>query len=104
MMGISRPDGALVLVDATSAAGGLRVDPRAFDCYYFAPQKAFASEGGLWLPLCSPAAIGRVVRLGASGRMQPRTLSLPPALQHARRVQPLHTPARAPLLLCPRPA
>ena len=99
MMDISRPDGALVLVDATSAAGGLRVDPRAFDCYYFAPQKAFASEGGLWLALCSPAAIERIERIGASGRWQPRTLSLPLALENSRHDQTLNTPALATLFL-----
>src|SRR6516164_8926577 len=56
MMGVTRPDDrGLVFVDATSAAGGLRVDPEAFDCYYFAAQKAFGSDGGLWFALCSPA-------------------------------------------------
>ena len=67
MTDIVRPDGAdgLVLVDATSGAGGLRVDPAAFDVYYFSPQKAFGSEGGLWLALCSPAA------LSASGGSRP---------------------------------
>jgi phosphoserine aminotransferase len=99
MMDVSRPDGGLVLVDATSAAGGLRVDPRAFDCYYFAPQKAFASEGGLWLALCSPAAIERIERIGASGRWQPPTLSLPLALEHSRQDQTLNTPALATLFL-----
>jgi phosphoserine aminotransferase len=99
MMDVSRPDGGLVLVDATSAAGGLRVDPRAFDCYYFAPQKAFASEGGLWLALCSPAAIERIERIGASGRWQPPTLSLTLALEHSRQDQTLNTPALATLFL-----
>ena len=54
--------GGLVAVDATSAAGGLRVDPAEFDCYYFAPQKCFASDGGIWVALCSPAAIERIER------------------------------------------
>ena len=62
-MGLGRPDGidegAIVAVDATSAAGGLRWDPREVDAYYFAPQKCFASDGGLWFAACSPAEIGR---------------------------------------------
>jgi phosphoserine aminotransferase len=100
MMDIRRPDGdGLVLVDATSAAGGLRVDPREFDCYYFAPQKAFASDGGLWLALCSPAALERIERIGASDRWQPPTLSLPQALENSRKDQTLNTPALATLLL-----
>ena len=100
MMDIARPDDdGLVLVDATSAAGGLRVDPGAFDCYYFAPQKAFGSDGGLWFALCSPAAVARVEALGASGRWQPAFLSLPAALDHARRNQTVNTPALATLFL-----
>src|SRR5438067_274606 len=69
-MEVRRPGGAdgLVLVDATSAAAGLRVDPAEFDVYYFAPQKGFASDGGLWLALCSPAAVARIERIGTSGR------------------------------------
>jgi phosphoserine aminotransferase len=61
MMKIERPEGAtgLVAVDATSGAGGLAVDPTQFDCYYFAPQKSFASDGGLWIAVCSPAAARR---------------------------------------------
>ena len=65
-MPIKRPagtDGALVLVDATSAAGGLEVDAKEFDTYYFAPQKSFASDGGLWLALMSPAAIARAEKI-----------------------------------------
>src|SRR5665213_1540640 len=70
MMPIVRPEGAkgLVAVDATSGAGGLMVDPTQFDCYYFAPQKSFASDGGLWLAICSPAAIERIESLAASDR------------------------------------
>ena len=69
---ISRPsgadDGALVLVDATSAAGALAVDPAEFDAYYFAPQKVFGADGGLWLALLSPAALARIDEIAASGR------------------------------------
>ena len=100
MTDVRRPDGAgLVLVDATSAAGGLRVDPRHFDCYYFAPQKAFASEGGLWLALCSPAALDRIERVAATDRWRPPTLDLSVALENSRRDQTLNTPALATLFL-----
>ncbi len=101
MMDITRPEGAdgLVLVDATSAAGGLRVDPEHFDVYYFAPQKAFGSDGGLWLALCSPAAIERIERVGASGRWTPTSLSLPVAVQNSRQDQTYNTPALATLFL-----
>src|SRR6202142_2818511 len=70
MMTIERPAGAkgLVVVDATSGAGGLMVDATQFDCYYFAPQKSFPSDGGLWLAACSPAAIERIESLASSGR------------------------------------
>jgi len=73
MMTIERPQGAsgLVAVDATSGAGGLLVDPTQFDCYYFAPQKSFASDGGLWIALCSPAAVERIEQLASSGRWTP---------------------------------
>ncbi|HEX8770128.1 MAG TPA: aminotransferase class V-fold PLP-dependent enzyme, partial [Acidimicrobiales bacterium] len=78
-MEVRRPvgadDGALVLVDATSAAGGMRVDPATFDAYYFSPQKCFGSEGGLWIALCSPAALERGEQL-ASDRWAPRSQSL----------------------------
>jgi len=100
MMGVTRPDDrGLVLVDATSAAGGLRVDPEAFDCYYFAAQKAFGSDGGLWFALCSPAAIARIETIAASGRWQPAFLSLPIALENARLNQTYNTPALATLFL-----
>jgi phosphoserine aminotransferase len=101
MMDIARPDGAdgLVLVDATSAAGGLRVDPRAFDVYYFAPQKAFGSEGGLWLALCSPAALERIDRVAASDRWQPPSLSLTEARDNSRLDQTVNTPALTTLFL-----
>lgn len=100
MMEIRRPapDG-LVLVDATSAAAGLRVDAASFDVYYFAPQKALGSEGGLWLALCSPAAIERIERLGRSDRWQPASLSLLLALENSRLDQTLNTPALATVFL-----
>jgi phosphoserine aminotransferase len=82
---------ALVLVDATSAAGGLRVDARMFDAYYFAPQKCFASDAGLWLACCSPAAIERIERLHASGRWVPASLDLKIALDNSRRVSTRRT-------------
>jgi phosphoserine aminotransferase len=100
-MPIRRPPGAegLVCVDATSGAGGLAVDPREFDLYYFAPQKSFAADGGLWLALLSPAAIGRVERVAASGRFIPAMLDLGVALEQSRADQTLNTPALATLYL-----
>lgn len=94
-------DGApIVVVDATSAAGGLRVDPESFDVYYFSPQKCFGSEGGLWLALCSPAGIGRIESLAADGdRWQPAALSLALALDNSRQNQTYNTPALATLFL-----
>ena len=96
-MEIRRPEGAegIVAVDATSAAGGLRVDPSQFDCYYFAPQKSFASDGGLWIALCSPAAIARIEELKASGRWTPAFLDLGIALENSRLNQTYNTPALA---------
>jgi phosphoserine aminotransferase len=98
---VERPDGngAFVIVDATSAAGALRVDPNAFDVYYFAPQKAFAAEGGLWIAACSPAAIRRITEIGATDRWQPPSLSLPIALENSRLDQTYNTPALATLFL-----
>jgi phosphoserine aminotransferase len=100
-MPIRRPPGAegLVCVDATSGAGGLAVDPREFDLYYFAPQKSFAADGGLWLALLSPAAIGRVEQVAASGRFIPAMLDLGVALEQSRADQTLNTPALATLYL-----
>jgi phosphoserine aminotransferase len=89
----------LVLVDATSAAGGLRVDAGEFDAYYFAPQKCFGSEGGLWLALLSPAAVERVERLSATGRYVPAFLDLEIAIANSRLEQTYNTPALATLLL-----
>jgi phosphoserine aminotransferase len=100
MMPVERPDvPGLLLVDATSAAGAQRVAPDRFDVYYFAPQKAFASEGGLWVALCSPAAVERIERIGATGRWQPPSLSLPIALENSRLDQTYNTPALATLFL-----
>ncbi len=92
-------DGALVLVDATSAAGGIAVDPAEFDAYYFAPQKCFGSDGGLWIALLSPAAVERTARLAASGRYIPEFLSLQAAVENSRLQQTCNTPAVATLIL-----
>ena len=102
-MPILRPEGtagsALVLVDATSAAGGLRVDMAQSDVYYFAPQKCFASDGGLWLAAVSPAAIERIERLASSDRWIPDSLNLVTALENSRKDQTYNTPALATVLL-----
>ena len=100
-MGIHRPEGAdgLVLVDATSGAGGLRVDASQFDVYYFSPQKCFASDGGLWLAACSPAAMDRIQRISASGRWVPAGLDLAIALENSLKDQTYNTPALATLVL-----
>jgi phosphoserine aminotransferase len=92
-------DGQLVLVDATSAAGGLRFDPAQTDVYYFAPQKCLASDGGLWLAAVSPAAVDRIERIGASGRWIPESLSLTTALENSRKDQTYNTPALATVFL-----
>ncbi len=95
-MPIRRPvgsDGALVLVDATSAAGGLEVSASQFDTYYFAPQKSFASDGGIWLALMSPAAIERAERIKASNRWTPAFLDLNIAIENSRLDQTYNTPA-----------
>jgi phosphoserine aminotransferase len=102
-MPLARPEGAtdgqLVLVDATSAAGGLRFDPAQTDVYYFAPQKCLASDGGLWLAAMSPAAIERIERIGASDRWIPESLSLTVALDNSRKDQTYNTPALATVFL-----
>ena len=90
---------ALVLVDATSAAGALPVDLRATDVYYFAPQKVLASDGGLWLAAVSPAAVERAARIEASGRWVPEFLSFSAALTSSRLDQTLNTPAIGTLVL-----
>ncbi|GAC1330847.1 MAG: phosphoserine transaminase [Mycobacteriales bacterium] len=92
-------DGALVAVDATSGAGGLPVDPAQFDVYYFAPQKNFASDGGLWLALMSPAALERVASIKAAGRWVPASYDLSIALDNSRLDQTYNTPALATLFL-----
>jgi len=92
-------DGALVAVDATSAAGGLRFDPADIDVYYFAPQKCLASDGGLWLAACSPAALERIERIKASGRWVPASLDLGIALENSRKDQTYNTPALATVFL-----
>jgi phosphoserine aminotransferase len=103
MVPVERPADAgdtLVLIDATSGAAGLPVDLADADAYYFAPQKGFAADGGLWLALLSPAAIARVEELdGAAGRWQPGFLSLLTALENSRKEQTYNTPALATLLL-----
>jgi hypothetical protein len=86
-------DDALVLVDATSGAGGLPVDITQADVYYFAPQKCFASDGGLWVGLFSPAALARVDEITASGRWVPDFFSLPTAIDNSRKDQTYNTPA-----------
>ena len=93
------PEGQLALVDATSAAGGVMVDITAADAYYFAPQKAFGSDGGLWLSVMSPAAVARIERLASSDRWIPEFLSLSAALANSRKDQTLNTPAVATLLM-----
>ncbi|MFQ6171674.1 phosphoserine transaminase [Oryzobacter sp. R7] len=92
-------DDALVLVDATSGAGGLPVDVSQADVYYFAPQKSFASDGGLWLALFSPAALARVEEVTASGRWVPDFFSLPTAIDNSRLNQTYNTPAVATLAM-----
>jgi phosphoserine aminotransferase len=103
MVDVRRPEGAgdaLVLIDATSGAGGLPLDASQADVYYFAPQKAFGSDGGLWLAALSPAAIERIGQLdGAADRWQPGFLSLATALDNSRKNQTYNTPALATLLL-----
>ena len=91
--------GSLILVDATSAAGGLPVSAEEFDVYYFAPQKGLASDGGLWIALMSAAAVARVHEIAASGRYIPDFLSLRVALENAARDQTYNTPAVATLFL-----
>jgi phosphoserine aminotransferase len=103
MLPIARPEGAaddqLVLVDATSGAGGLRFDPRQVDVYYFAPQKCFGSDGGLWLAAVSPGAVARIERFVASDRWAPASLDLGIALEQSRLDQTYNTPALATLFL-----
>lgn len=102
MAPVQRPagtEGALVLVDATSAAGGLDVDAKEFDTYYFAPQKSFGSDGGLWLALMSPAAIARAEKIKASHRWIPAFFDLGIAIENSRLDQTYNTPALITLAL-----
>ncbi|MGH9044844.1 MAG: phosphoserine transaminase [Acidimicrobiales bacterium] len=106
-MEVKRPRGAampeagggLVAIDATSAAGGLAVDPWEFDAYYLAPQKCFASDGGLWVALLSPAAVQRCGRLAETARWVPASLDLKIAIENSRLDQTYNTPALATVLL-----
>lgn len=92
-------DGALVLIDGTSGAGGLPIDISQTDAYYFAPQKTFAADGGLWVALMSPAAIERAEAIKAGGRHIPGFLDLPMAIDNSRKNQTYNTPALATLFL-----
>lgn len=100
---VSRPQGAgenaLVLIDATSAAGGLDLDISQADVYYFSAQKNFASDGGLWLGLWSPAALERAQRIQDSGRWIPDSLNLVTAIDNSRKNQTYNTPALATLIM-----
>lgn len=103
MVDVRRPEGAgdaLVLIDGTSGAGGLPLDASQADAYYFAPQKGFGADGGLWVALLGPAAIDRIAELdGAADRWQPAFLSLATALENSRKEQTYNTPAVVTLLL-----
>lgn len=90
---------AFTAVDATSAAGGLRVDPALFDVYYFAPQKCLASDGGLWIALCSPAGVERIESIAATDRYIPAFFDLKAALDNSRKEQTYNTPPLASLFL-----
>jgi phosphoserine aminotransferase len=92
-------EGALVLIDATSGAGGLPVDVAEADVYYFGPQKCFAADGGLWLAAFSPAALARVEEIAATGRWVPDFFSLPTAIDNSRKNQTYNTPAVGTLAL-----
>ncbi|WP_269929279.1 phosphoserine transaminase [Kocuria massiliensis] len=100
---VRRPEGissdALVLIDATSAAGGMSVDPSQADVYYFSPQKNFASDGGLWLSFFSPAALDRVEEIAATDRWVPDSLNLATAVDNSRKNQTYNTPALTNLIL-----
>ncbi|WKD58071.1 Phosphoserine aminotransferase [Corynebacterium capitovis DSM 44611] len=100
MLPVDRPsNSALVLIDATSGAGGLPVDMGQADIYYFSPQKCFASDGGLWLAAMSPAALERIERITNSGRFIPAFLDLQTAVENSRKNQTYNTPAVATLLM-----
>lgn len=102
MVPVSRPAGsesALVAIDATSGAGGLEVNIADTDVYYFAPQKCFAADGGLWVAIMSPAALERVEKIAATDRWCPDFLSLPTAIDNSRKNQTYNTPAVATALM-----
>jgi phosphoserine aminotransferase len=100
MVPVARPEGdALVLIDGTSGAGGLPLEASAADVYYFAPQKSFAADGGLWLAALSPAAIERIAQVAGTQRWIPESLSLQTALENSRKDQTYNTPAVATLWL-----
>ncbi|PAT09561.1 phosphoserine transaminase [Corynebacterium hadale] len=100
MVPVTRPDTeALVLIDATSGAGGLPVSMQDADIYYFSPQKCFASDGGLWLAAMSPAALDRIAEVKASDRFIPAFLDLQAAVDNSRKNQTYNTPAVATLLM-----
>ena len=106
-MDLQRPNNtsgseAIVLVDATSAAGGIVWDPANVDCYYFAPQKCFASDGGLWIAACSPAAVQRIEDISIRNRWIPAGLDLKIALDNSRKSQTYNTPALATIFLTVR--
>jgi len=92
-------DDALLLIDATSGAGGLPVDMGQVDAYYFAPQKCFSSDGGLWLAVMSPAALDRAAEIASSGRWVPAFFDLPTAIDNSRKNQTYNTPSVATLFL-----
>ena len=99
-MPVRRPSPrGLTAVDGTSGAAGLPLDPRNFDVYYFAPQKGFASDGGLWIALCSPAALERIEEIAASDRYIPPSLDLKIALENSVKEQTYNTPALATVFL-----
>ena len=99
-MEIRRPTPlAFTAVDATSGAGGMLVDPHQFDVYYFSPQKCFASDGGLWIALCSPDAVGRIEKVAASGRYIPPSLNLQTAIENSVKDQTYNTPPLASIFL-----
>jgi phosphoserine aminotransferase len=102
-MPIARPagadDGSLLVVDATSGAGALPVDPAEFDAYYFGPQKVFGADGGLWIALLSPAAIGRIAEITTGGRYIPDFLSLRIAVENSQANQTYNTPSVSTLVL-----
>jgi phosphoserine aminotransferase len=102
MMGLERPGPGIVAVDGTSAAGAVLFDPSQVDAYYFSTQKAFGSDGGLWVALLSPAALDRIEQVGASGRYVPAFLDLRNAVRSARLDQTFNTPSLVTLFLLDR--